>query len=86
MILEDGYLIDLGTIGGGAFDTSAAYALSNTGDIVGQTTVDFSEPPHAFLYRDGAMSDLGTDYGDGSFSRAWDINSTGQVVGERSRT
>ncbi len=32
------------------------------------------------------MMDLGTGFGPGSFSRGWDINRRGQIVGERSET
>jgi probable HAF family extracellular repeat protein len=78
--------MDLGAIGGGTFASSAAYGINHRGDIVGQTTVTSTEPPHAFLYRNGVMNDLGTGFGPGSFSRAWDINQRGQIVGERSRT
>jgi probable HAF family extracellular repeat protein len=84
---QDGQLVDLGTLSQNSFAASAAYGISDAGTIVGQTNVDpASEPPHAFRYRDGVMHDLGTGFGAGSFSRAWDINARGQIVGERSRT
>jgi probable HAF family extracellular repeat protein len=47
--------------------------------------VNASDPPHAVLHRNGVLSDLGTGYGAGSFSRAWEINDTRQIVGERAR-
>jgi probable HAF family extracellular repeat protein len=84
---QDGQLIDLGTLSRSAFAASAAYAINDAGVIVGQTNVDpASEPPHAFRYRDGVMRDVGTGFGPGSFSRAWDNNRTGVIVGERGRT
>jgi probable HAF family extracellular repeat protein len=84
---QDGQLVDLGTLSHNSFAASAAYGVNDAGTIVGQTNVDpGSEPPHAFRYRNGVMSDLGTGFGTGSFSRAWDINAVGQIVGERART
>ena len=80
-----GRLVNLGVIGGGTFAASAAYGINAAGDIVGQSHVNASDPPHAFLYRDGVLSDLGTGYGIGSFSRAWKINNAGEIVGERAR-
>jgi len=86
-VWQDGALFDLGTLSSSPFGASAAYGINDAGTIVGQTNVDpDSEPPHAFRYHNGAMHDLGTGFGPGSFSRAWDINTIGQVVGERSRT
>jgi probable HAF family extracellular repeat protein len=81
----DGRLTNLGVIGGGTFAASAAYGVNEDGVVVGQTHVNGTDPPHAFRYRNGALTDLGTGYGAGSFSRAWDINDAGVAVGERSR-
>jgi probable HAF family extracellular repeat protein len=84
---QDGELIDLGTLSGDPFGASAAYGINDAGTIVGQTNVDpASEPPHAFRDRDGAMRDLGTGFGAGSFSRAWDNNDSGAIVGEQGRS
>ena len=83
---QNGQLRDLGVIGSSTVSASAAYGINNAGDVVGQTNVDpANEPPHAFLYRNGVMRDLGTGFSRGSFSRAWDINNNGWIVGERSR-
>jgi probable HAF family extracellular repeat protein len=85
-LYEAGALTDLGTIDSSATAASAAYGLNAAGDIVGQTHVAFTEPPHAFLLpAGGSMIDLGTGYGAGSYSRASDVNGQGQVVGERGR-
>jgi probable HAF family extracellular repeat protein len=83
---EDGELRDLGTLGGGAFAASAAYGVDDRGRVVGQSgTARDADPPHAFLFRRERMRDLGTGYGAGSFSRAWDVGEAGPIVGERAR-
>lgn len=76
----DGNIISLGSLQGG--DYSAAYAINNTGDIVGASRVGTSAgaPTHAFLYHDGVMNDLGTLPGDTN-SSANSINDEGAVVG-----
>jgi probable HAF family extracellular repeat protein len=64
-----------------------ATAISEAGDIVGyaHTSTAF-EPPHAFLYRDGRLTDLGTGFGAGSVSTAYDVNDAGLIVGSRRPT
>jgi probable HAF family extracellular repeat protein len=69
-----GKVVDLGTLGG---ETSAALDLNEAGEIVGfSSTADGRT--RAFLYRDGAMSELPVP-GDGSTASA--INRRGDVVG-----
>jgi probable HAF family extracellular repeat protein len=84
-LFADGRLTNLGVLGGGTFAASAAYGVNGDGVVVGQTHVNGTDPPHAFRYRNGALTDLGTGYGPGSFSRAWKVNDAGVAVGERSR-
>ena len=69
---------DLGTLGGAA---SAAGAINNRGDIVGEADVDTNVPPtrHPFLWRQGLMTDLGTL--GGPLGAATALNEQGQVVG-----
>jgi len=68
-------ITDLGNLGG----DSVAYAINNEGQVVGYSyTAAFQ--PHAFLWQNGTMTDLGTLVG-GTQSVADDINNEGQVVG-----
>jgi probable HAF family extracellular repeat protein len=66
----------LGTLGG---PTSAAAAINNAGQIVGNSDTS-SGPSHAFLCSGGTMLDLGTPAGATS-SSATAINDGGQVTG-----
>lgn len=84
---ENGQLTNLGTLCGGCYlGGSYGAAINGTGEVVGYTHVNSTEPPHAFVYRNGRMTDLGTGFGSGSYSFAWAVNNTGQIVGERART
>jgi probable HAF family extracellular repeat protein len=77
--LYDGSLHDLGTLGGG---TSKASAINDFGIVVGESKTS-SNQTHAFIYSDGVMIDLLGDKG-GIFSAAYDINDSGQILGEYS--
>jgi len=71
------YLItDLGTLGG---DSSEALDVNTGGQVVGWSATAGGQN-HAFLYRAGAMTDLGTLPG-GTSSVATAINDLSQVVG-----
>jgi probable HAF family extracellular repeat protein len=70
-------LVDLGTLGGLG---STAWAVNDSGQVVGSsdTTGDFER--HAFVWTNaGGMVDLGT-FG-GTVSEARDVNEAGQIVG-----
>jgi probable HAF family extracellular repeat protein len=78
-------LTDLGTLGG---DNASALWLNDAGQIIGFADLP-SNPPgctgltcqhHAFLWKHGAMTDLGS-VGSDPCSRALSINSKGQIVG-----
>ena len=81
-------LIDLGTFGG---DHSGANGLNNAGEVTGYKHYAMSCPEagagpivHAYLWRNGVTTDLGTVTGinplDGG-STGWSINSKTQIVG-----
>jgi probable HAF family extracellular repeat protein len=62
---------------GGAY--SGAYAINDSGQVVGYSYTTGNAVMHAFLYSGGVMTDLGTL--GGSHSQAYAINDSGQVVG-----
>jgi probable HAF family extracellular repeat protein len=65
---------DLGTLGSDAF----GYAINEGGEVAGESNTDFGT--RAFVYRNGAMTDLGTLPGF-TEAGARGINSVGQIVG-----
>lgn len=76
---DDGKLIDLftGTIGG---NPVTANAINDVGEIVGQGVFS-NQFFHAYLWRNGVATDLGT-VGNDNCSQAFAINSSGHVVGQ----
>jgi probable HAF family extracellular repeat protein len=79
-----GVMIDLGTLGA---LRSLAYGVNDLGQVVGgadpfstpQPSCGGCVPEHAFLWKSGAMSDLGTLGGNYSFALV--SNNQGQLVG-----
>ena len=80
-LYSDGKIIDLGTLGG-------AVSEGNGVNILGQVTgTDFKDPrsgqslTRAFLYTNGAMTDLSPLLGGSSYSTGSAINDSGQITG-----
>lgn len=65
------------TVVGGA--GSVAYDVNIAGDVVGDVTVGGGN--RGFLYAGGALVDIGTGTGTGTWSSARHVNDVGQVVG-----
>jgi probable HAF family extracellular repeat protein len=73
------HVVDLGTLAGAC--CSSAASINDRGDVVGSSTADANGfTSHAFLWRKGRMTDLGTL--GGNYSAATDINNRGDVVGD----
>lgn len=71
-------VIDLGNLG--SKFANIAFGINDRGQVVGQSGLTGDMAFHAFLWEDGAMTDLGTLPGD-VVSWAETINSKGQAVG-----
>src|SRR5207253_939596 len=74
-LYSNGIMSSLGSLGGYA---SYAYAINDAGDIVGESYIADNTHSHAFIYRNGTMTDLGVP---GANSSALGINNSGQIVG-----
>jgi len=83
-------MTDLGTLPqfpaqpelGSVYGNSQASGINDAGQVVGTSAAPFSPRPHAFLYTNGSMTDLGTLANQfGAFSSATGVNNGGQVVG-----
>jgi probable HAF family extracellular repeat protein len=75
VLLHNGQLSDLGTLGGNYSDT---YGLNNAGQIIGTSDTGNGET-HGFVYQNGEMTDLGTL--GGTYVQPEAINESGQIVG-----
>ncbi len=75
---------DIGVLGSGPH--SQASAINNLGQVVGVSDTSGANTPHAILYSNGVLTDLGTFPGGGPTSYASGINDTGVIVGIGSAT
>lgn len=91
-LYHDGQAQDLGTLGGAS---GSATAINDLDEIVGWCETVSNTEPHAFLYRQGRMQDLGAFgalpaiagvRGPISYSYAYAINDWGEIVGVSSTT
>jgi probable HAF family extracellular repeat protein len=77
---------DLGLLGGtytSYYSNSQANGINKYGQVVGWSAYDDTGHVHAFLYKDGKMTDLGDLSAlGGTNSYAYGINTKGQVVGQ----
>jgi probable HAF family extracellular repeat protein len=87
--LYDGVMHDLGTLGG---RDSFGHGINASGQVTGNSSTTGGTPTSAFLWTPttpngsgGTMIDLGSLAGPGGGSSGWDVNASGQVVGD-SRT
>jgi probable HAF family extracellular repeat protein len=83
VLWQDGVTIDLGSLGGVAWNTPMA--INGRGDVVGfgnaSAAAGGSFAVHAFVWtREDGMRDLGTLHGDAT-SQALGINDRGEIVG-----
>lgn len=76
-VYADGAMHSLRTLGG---SNSAAYAINDAGDIVGSASTTNNAATRAFLYRNGAMTQVGGTFG-GTNSVATAINQFGGIAG-----
>jgi probable HAF family extracellular repeat protein len=77
---------DLGLLGAPSSPGAAsyAYAINDSGAVVGTATAKAYEPPHPFLFINGKMTDLNSQIPANSgwvLREVWGINNKGQIVG-----
>lgn len=77
---KDGVMTMLPTFGG---DVGTAHAINDAGQIVGGASAPGGQL-HAYVYQQGAMTDLGTLPG-GDYSEAYAVNARGDVAGQSNR-
>jgi probable HAF family extracellular repeat protein len=75
-IWERNKMIDLDTLGGSC---TFAYALNNSGQVVGQSNLLGDQESHPFIWNRGMMTDLHTL--GGTYGYATWLNDSGEVVG-----
>lgn len=78
-LFENGVRRELPSLGGGF---TKAYSVNNAGMVVGESRMP-SGTPHAVIWQDAQIRDLGSLSGEGR-SMAYAVNNKGQVVGASS--
>ena len=79
--VPDYKIVDVGTFGSPGSETySAAYGINERGDVTGGADDD-SYIPHAFLYRDGELIDVGSFDLENHYAIGQAVNVHGQVAG-----
>jgi probable HAF family extracellular repeat protein len=81
---QDGRMIDLGTFGGtcgyvGSAAAPGGGAINSRGQVIGTSNLAGNQSHHAFLWNEGALTDLGTLGGNNA--EAYWINGAGDIVG-----
>ena len=79
LLWQNGSVTDLGNLGGAI--NNIAYAINESGQIIGASDFPCDSTGHAFRWEKSVMTDLGTLPGD-FLSVAFAINDRGQVVGQ----
>lgn len=79
-LYEDGRMRDMNGLipTGSGWDLTGAQAINESGQIVGAGITN--NQTHAFLYENGALTDLGAKL-EKPYSAAWGVNDSGYVVG-----
>ena len=80
----NGVTQDLGSIP--SYTSSQGTGINDSGEVIGYADAGGNTPTHAFLYRNGAMNDLGVLINPQVDSFADGINNLGDVVGEAGNT
>ena len=79
-LYSGGQIIPLDTLGAPAYLGGSGYGINNAGQVTGFGYTS-DRLPHAFLYSNGQMEDLGTLSGTSGSSYGYAINDAGEITG-----